>query len=1208
MKLPNLFKKSKTQAETIAPQLTLEDAIAPAEIEVDFTSLRMDNHFFRTYFVSDYPRFVDPNWLEPLISFDHSLLVSMFIYPSASQGVLDELKRKIAEMEATIQTDLERGRAIDPAVEVALEDATTLQAQLVRGVERFFQFSLYITVPAISKEELQNTSKLVESTLASLSISAKLTTLQMEDGFKSTLPQGTDFLNLTHNMDTTSLATTFPFASSELTANEGIMYGINEHNDSLVLFDRFSLENANSVIFAKAGAGKSVNKNEPVLIQDANGTQLTTIGDLVDKVISQKGINFRDEELEGVVNPKLKVFTFNNNFKGEWAKVTIAARKSAPKYSYYFQTASGRNITVTGDHNLIVLREGKLMTIKSTECNKGDTVPVPRQLPEPNQSLEYLHPLKLLKATNLKATLFRCDGSYRIGSRLRQLKTSLPYKIKITEQFARLLGYISAEGWVGNDCVYISNMDAEILSDIKNSLAELGLSFTEAKRRSTVCAININARVFAKFICVIGAHGRSGTKGIPNFLFNCDNTIISEYLRAYFEGDGYVNPHEIAATTKSAKLASDLSYLLLRFGIISRLKVINKQAVNTVRPKKQPYYQIVISGKQNIEKFAESIGFVTKRKNEKLLNIVRQDKAANTNVDTIPTLGPILQEIFDVLYDSPYIKSPANLSSIKRNIFNPSSQTVNLIINQIENDIDSLLTKTAARIRYLKKLPRQSVLVESGKLIPQLNTLLWQELGESWRLTKKGLINMGAGNALRATRVVFNELYDLGDIRKEIIASFAELGLSLEQFDSTLWNYLRYRPSERGSYERILKAIDFLADQFNKKVQKISQLQESIILLRNLAKSDLFWDPIVKIDKNTFKDKYVYDLTVDNEVFLAGFGGMFVHNSYLVKLEALRSLMFGTEIIILDPEQEYLPLAQAVGGEYINFSASSPIKINPFDMAATLTPGENELGRKILSLTAFLRIVLGNLSAQESAILDRALKQTYQLKGITDDPKTQGKTPPLMEDLYKVLIGMEEASAAELAAKLERFVKGSLTGIFSAQSNIDLSNAFTVFSVRDLPDQLRPLAIHMILDYVWTKIRSKLKKRILIVDEAWYLMRNQDSADFLVDIAKRSRKYYLGLTTITQDVEDFLSTERGKEIISNSSIQVLLKQAPASIDLLGQVFNLSEGEQRLLMSDGIGEGIFFAGNTHVAMRVVASPREHQLITTNPAEILARQSR
>src|SRR3989344_1234971 len=584
MKLPSIFKSIK-QEETIQPQLALEDVLVPSEIEIDFNNLRIDERFFKTYFVSDYPRFVASNWLEPLISFNHSLLISMFIYPSESAGVLDELKRKIAEMQATIQTDMERNRAVDPTVEVALEDAQSLQDQLVKGVERFFQFSLYITVPSFSKEELLNTSKLVESTLASLSMTARPTTLQMEDGFKSSLPLGADILNLTHNMDTTSLATTFPFASSELTANEGIMYGINEHNDSLIIFDRFSLENANSVVFAKSGAGKS----------------------------------------------------------------------------------------------------------------------------------------------------------------------------------------------------------------------------------------------------------------------------------------------------------------------------------------------------------------------------------------------------------------------------------------------------------------------------------------------------------------------------------------------------------------------------------------------------------------------------------------------YLVKLEALRSLMFGTEIIVIDPEQEYLLLTQAVGGEYINFSASSPVKINPFDLPEGQT-GENQLGSKILSLTGFLKLVLGELNAQEAAILDRALKQTYQLKGISDDPKTQNKQPPLMEDLYKVLIGMEEGPAVELAARLERFIKGSLTGIFSAQSNIDLSNSFTVFSVRDLPDQLRPLSIHMILDYVWTKIRGRLKKRLLIVDEAWYLMRNQDSADFLVDIAKRARKYYLGLTTVTQDIEDFLGSERGKEIISNSSIQVLLKQAPASIDLLAKVFDLSEGEQRLLMSEGIGEGIFFAGSTHVAMKVVASPSEHQLITTNPKEILARQGR
>jgi conjugal transfer ATP-binding protein TraC len=581
-------KKSKVNIPTEAPispdQLKLEDVIAPSEMEIDFSSLRINQALFKSYFISGYPRFIQPNWLEPLISFDHSLMISMFIYPSQSKGVLDDLKRKIAEMEATIQTDIERGRIIDPAVQIGLDDARALQEQLVKGAERFFQFALYVTVPAASKDQLRNVSKLVESTLSSLSITAKPTSLQMEAAFKTTLPLGQDLLVLPHNMDTTSLATTFPFTSSELTANEGIMYGINEHNGSLILFDRFTLENANSVVFAKSGAGKS----------------------------------------------------------------------------------------------------------------------------------------------------------------------------------------------------------------------------------------------------------------------------------------------------------------------------------------------------------------------------------------------------------------------------------------------------------------------------------------------------------------------------------------------------------------------------------------------------------------------------------------------YFVKLEALRSLMFGTEIIIIDPEQEYKNLCDAVGGQYLNFSTTSPVKINPFDMSNIVTPGESELGRKILSLTTFLKLVLGSLDPTEAAILDRALKQTYHLRGITDDPKTQTLPPPLMEDLYKVLIGMEEKKAVDIANRLERFIQGSLTGIFSSESNINLNNSFIVFSVRDLEDQLRPLAIYMILEFIWTRIRSKLKKRILIVDEAWYMMRSEDSGNFLVDIAKRSRKYYLGLTTITQDVEDFLSGERGKEIISNSSIQVLLKQAPASIEGIGKAFNLSMGEKRLLLSAGVGQGLFFAGPTHVAMSVVASPEEHRLITSNPKELLARQ--
>ncbi len=1195
MKLPSLIKPPNDQPTDPAAQLTVADVIAPAEVEVDFNELRINSRFYRTYFVSGYPRFVEPNWLEPLVSFDHSLFISMFIYPNESRGVLDELKHKIAEMEATIQTDAERGKAIDPAVEVALDDARSLQDQLVKGVERFFQFSLYVTIPSNTKDDLKNTSKMIESTLASLSIIAKPTTLQMTDGLISTLPFGEDRLNLNHNMDTTSLATTFPFASSELTANEGIMYGINEHNESLILFDRFSLENANSVVFAKSGSGKSVSYDQPVLIKENGQIQLLKIGGFVDKLIAKKGADYFDHELEGVEEPKVQVFTFDNKLKGQWSDVTIAARKKEAGKLYYFETLSGRNIKVTKDHNLVILREGRVVTVKSHEIKKGDVIPVPRQLPAPEKPTLSLYPLKILKESGSASILFRSTKGYRVGSKYRQDKTSLPYKIKVNDKFARLLGYITAEGWIGDRYLTISNINLEVLADIKASLTDLGLSFNEARKDNKITAVNVNARIFTKFINSLGAGGRSGNKQIPGFIFNCSNFTIAEYLKAYFEGDGGVEKHEITAATKSGKLASDLAYLLMRFGIISRLKITSKK----------PYYRVVISGQDNISKFGKNIGFVTTEKNNKLQDLLKLNTHSNTNVNTIPTLEPIFKKVWEVLYNCPYLSSPANLSAIKRGVFSPSPQTVRSVIDEIENRINCLSTVTASRLKYLRSLPRQSVILESGRLIPQINSLLWQELGESWRLSKNGLVTMGIGNALRASRVIFNQNYDLNRIRTEIINSFAELNLSLEKFDPTLWNYLRYRPSSRGSYERILQAIDYLTKEYNNKMSQINALKEELGLLDNLANSDLFWDPIVKIDKEKSTNKYVYDLTVDNQVFLTGFGGMFVHNSYFVKLEALRSLMFGTEIFVIDPEQEYLPLCQAVGGDYINFSISSPVKINPFDLSSNLSDGGNELGHKILSLTSFLKLVLGSLDPVESAVLDRALKQTYQLRGITDDPKTQSNTPPLMEDLYKVLIGMEEKTALGLATRLERFIKGSLAGIFSSQSNINLTSSFVVFSVRDLPDQLRPLAMHMILEFIWTKIRSKLKKRILIVDEAWYLMRNPDSAEFLVDMAKRARKYYLGLTTITQDVEDFLNGDRGKEIISNSSIQVLLKQAPASIDRLAEVFNLSEGEQRMLLSAGIGQGLFFAGSTHVAMRVVASKQEHQLITSNPAERLAQ---
>ena len=349
-------------------------------------------------------------------------------------------------------------------------------------------------------------------------------------------------------------------------------------------------------------------------------------------------------------------------------------------------------------------------------------------------------------------------------------------------------------------------------------------------------------------------------------------------------------------------------------------------------------------------------------------------------------------------------------------------------------------------------------------------------------------------------------------------------------------------------------------------------------------------------------------MQVDNGVFLAGHGGMFVHNSYFVKLEALRSLMFDTEVIVIDPEDEYHRMADAVNGQYIDFSFSSKVKINPFDLPSYARgesgqAGENELSQKLLSLHALMKIMLGSMDATQEAILDRALIAAYKAKGISPNPESFNNEPPLLEDLYKSLIGMEAPQAEDLAARLEKYVKGSFRGLVDQKTNVNLTADFIVFGIKNLEDELRPVAMFMILDFIWTKVKSQLKRRLLIVDEAWYLMKNQDSALFLYSMAKRARKYYLGLTTITQDVEDFLHSDYGKAIVTNSSIQVLMKQSAAAVDSLQEAFYLSAGEKQLLMASEIGEGLFFAGQNHVAIKVIASPEEHKLITSKPQEIL-----
>ncbi len=326
--------------------------------------------------------------------------------------------------------------------------------------------------------------------------------------------------------------------------------------------------------------------------------------------------------------------------------------------------------------------------------------------------------------------------------------------------------------------------------------------------------------------------------------------------------------------------------------------------------------------------------------------------------------------------------------------------------------------------------------------------------------------------------------------------------------------------------------------------------------------------------------------------------------SYATKLEILRSLMFDTDVIVIDPEREYEYLAEATGGRYFNISLTSEHHINPFDLPK---PREDEspadvLRSNIINLVGLFRLMLGGLTSEEDAIVDKAITETYALKDITADADFTNAEPPLLSDFQLVLAGM--TGAESLVQRLEKYTKGTWAGFINKPSNVDISKKFITFSLRDMEDELKPVAMYIVMHYIWNAIREKLKKRLLVIDEAWWMMKSEDTASFLLSLAKRGRKYFLGLATITQDVEDFLKSPYGTPIITNSSIQLLLKQSPSSIDMIQRTFNLTDEEKYLLLESDVGEGIFFAGLKHVAIKIISSYTEDQIITSDPSQVLA----
>ena len=326
--------------------------------------------------------------------------------------------------------------------------------------------------------------------------------------------------------------------------------------------------------------------------------------------------------------------------------------------------------------------------------------------------------------------------------------------------------------------------------------------------------------------------------------------------------------------------------------------------------------------------------------------------------------------------------------------------------------------------------------------------------------------------------------------------------------------------------------------------------------------------------------------------------------SYAVKLEILRSLMMGTDVIIIDPENEYKYLCDAVGGAYINVSLNSETKMNPFDLPRaigdTAKPAD-VIRSAVITIKGLIRLLVGDLSHAEDSLVDRALIETYAKKDITPDSDLSNVTPPLMSDFQAVLEGMQGSD--DLVLRLKKYTEGTFAGLFNSPTNIDVKNQLISFSVRDLEDELKPAAIYTIISYIWNVVRSSVKRRVLVVDEAWWLMQREDSAKFLFAIVKRCRKYYLGVTTISQDVNDFLTSPYGQAIVNNSAMQLLLKQSPAAIALVQKTFMLTDGEKYLLLECNAGEGIFFAGNKHVAIYIKASSTEDQIVTTDPKQML-----
>ena len=1254
MSIFDFLKKNKAESQisTILPQeiydsgaLELKDIIAPSAIEVTPKGINLGEKVLRSFFVISYPRYLSESWFAPIINLDKVFDVAIFIEPIETAQVLRTFQKKVAEVQSQINTREAKGLVRNPMLDVAYQDLENLRDQLQQAQEKLFNVGLYLTIYSDSDAELDKIESEIKSILEAKLVYVKPALFQQEQAFKTTIPLGTDELKVLSKLNSSPLSSLFPFVSFDLTSDKGILYGINRHNSSLILFDRFSLENYNSITFAKSGSGKSIRGNEPVLIRRNGKIELKQIGSLIEKTIQEQGKVKIDHELEGTIDPGFEVWSFDKELRGSWANVSVAARKDAPETYYRFQTKSGREITTTGDHNMLVLRQGQVVVAKSTEVMEGEYVPLPRTVSFSQSSSVTLNLLDMLKneprmyvvgAQNIVTKLHtaysretidaRYDSYLPLYKRGRRIplqffntilrkagvkltekelarltilsasgKGKLPAFFQVTEELGTLLGYISAEGCVNQNAIHVSNIDPDVREIIQKACSTLGISSF-----ATPTDIVISCRPFTALVYALGGSGRSRVKQVPKELFAFPREVISAYLRAYFEGDGGIDGEQITAVSKSKRLVSEISYLLLGFGIVARLR--KKTVMYKKTGRKRMFWTLAISGQEYLRLFRDTVGFATNRKQKNLEGLC--GKEGNTNVDIIPTVGPLIAELR--MHFGSQLHNIPNLSPLSQNTYNPSRGELYKLIQTVEERVGHF-KGIRQTMEALNALPEVETLIKLGESNKKWNKELWQKLGSSWAWMKARKGQVGFANVIKLSSVVMGREVGntMENCTKHIHGSFLDFDTSIMGQGLAFGPALRKGLPARTSYDMIRHSANFIADTYRTISLSLPHVEGILLMLKRLATSDLAWDTIVSIQKIENKnEKYVYDLTVDNEIFLTGTAGMFVHNSYMTKIEILRTLMFDTDVIVIDPEKEYEYLADAVGGRYFNISLNSEHHINPFELPV---PGEGEsfanvLRSNIINLVGLFRIMMGGLSPEEDAIIDRAITETYALKDITADSNFENVEPPLMSDFELVLSGMEGGDS--LAQRLTKYTRGTWAGFINRPSNVDINQKFIVFSLRDMEDELKPIAMYIVMHYIWNMIRKKLKKRLLVIDEAWWMMKSEDTASFLLSLAKRGRKYYLGLATITQDVDDFMKSPYGMPIVTNSSIQILLKQSPTSMEKLQKTFNLTDEEKYLLLESDVGEGIFFAGLKHVAIKIIASYTEDQIITSDPSQILS----